>query len=116
MRLGTLSNGRTDVDDLFNRFLGGGEQFPAWTGGYSVPTDVFHLEDRLVIRMDLPGIDTAQVEVTVQENTLLINGTRSFPFDAKDARFIRRGVFYGDFTQRVSLGKGLDLERINASY
>jgi HSP20 family protein len=31
-------------------------------------------------------------------------------------RFARRGSFYGDFTQRVTLGKGLDVERISASY
>ena len=116
MRLGNFPNGRTDVDDLFNRFFREGEQFPAWAGGYSVPTDVFHMDDRLVIRMDLPGINPDEVEVTVQENTLLINGKRAFPHDAQDVRFIRRGVFYGDFTQRVSLGKGLDVEKISAAY
>ncbi|HET7482160.1 MAG TPA: Hsp20/alpha crystallin family protein [Actinomycetota bacterium] len=116
MRLGTFTTGRNEVDDLFNRFFGGSETMPAWTGGYSVPTDVFHMDDRLVIQMDLPGVNPDEVEVTVQENTLLINGKRSFPFDAKDVRFVRRGVFYGDFTQRVSLGKGLDVENINASY
>ena len=116
MRLGTLSNGRSEVDDLFSRLLGG-ESAPAWGGGgYSVPTDVFHMEDRLVIRMDLPGINPDDVEVTVQENNLLINGKRAFPYDAQDVRFARRGIFYGDFTQRVTLGKGLDLEQISAGY
>jgi HSP20 family protein len=118
MRLGTFpTNGRSDVDDLFSRFFGGGESAPLWnSGGYSVPTDVFHMDDKLVIRMDLPGINPDDVEVTVQENTLLINGRRSFPFDPKEVRFARRGVFYGEFTQRVSLGKGLDVESINAGY
>ena len=116
MRLGTFPNGRTDMDDLFTRFFGGGDHSPGWTGGYSVPTEVFHMDDRLVIRMDLPGINPDEVEVTVQENTLLINGTRAFPYDADEVRFLRRGVFYGDFTQRVSLGKGLDVDRITAGY
>lgn len=117
MRLGTLSHGRSDIDDLFGRLLGAGDQAPLWaTGGYSVPTDVFHLEDRLVIRMDLPGVRPDDVDVTVQENTLIVNGTRAFPHDAENVRFARRGIFYGDFTQRVMLGKGLDVERINAAY
>ena len=117
MRLGTLSNGRSEVDDLFSRLVGG-ESAPMWGGGsgYSVPTDVFHMKDRLVIRMDLPGINPDDVEVTVQENNLLINGKRGFPYDAQDVRFARRGIFYGDFTQRVTLGKGLDVEQINAGY
>jgi HSP20 family protein len=54
--------------------------------------------------------------VSVQENVLLINGSRSFPYDAEKVRFVRRGTFYGDFTQRVALGKGLDVDRITARY
>ena len=117
--LGTLANGR-EVDDLWQRFFGtGGNEAPSrgWTGGvFSVPTDVFHMEDRLVIRMDLPGINPDDVDVTVQENTLLVNGKRNFPYDAAAVRFARRGTFYGEFTQRVALGKGLNLEGITARY
>ena len=115
MRLGTFTNGR-EMDDLFNRFLSGEmPSSPSWSG-FNVPTDVFHLDDKLVIRMDLPGVNPDDVEVTVQEQTLLINGKRSFPFDAESVRFVRRGSFYGDFTQKVALGRGLDLEQISANY
>lgn len=118
MRLGTLTNGgRTDFDDLVSRFFGEGWSPSTWpAGGYNVPTDVFHSDGRLTIRMDLPGVDPDEVEVTVQENTLLINGTRKFPFEADKVQFIRRGTLYGDFTQRVALGKGLDVEKISAHY
>lgn len=116
MRLSSFTNGR-EMDELFGRLLGSEMQMnsPTWSG-FNVPTDVFHLGDRLVIRMDLPGVDPDDVEVTVQDQTLLINGKRSFPFDADDVRFVRRGSFYGDFTQKVALGKGLDLEQISANY
>ncbi len=117
MRLGNFPNGRSDFEDLVSRVFGDTPSSPMWpSGGYDVPTDVFHSDDRLVIRMDLPGVSPDDVEVTVQENTLLINGTRRFPFDAEKVRFIRRGTFYGDFTQRVALGKGLNVENISAHY
>jgi HSP20 family protein len=107
---------RGAFDEMVRNFLG--ESGPRWNGGagYEVPTDVFHLDDKLVIRMDLPGVDPNEVEVTVQENTLLINGTRRFNWDADKIRWVRRGTFYGDFTQRVGLGKGLNLEGINARF
>ncbi len=114
MRLGTFTSPRSEWDALFDRFFS--EPAPMWTGGYTVPTDVFHTEDSLVIRMDLPGVSPDDVEVSVQENTLLINGTRRFAWDADKVRFVRRGSFYGDFTQRVALGKGLQLDAINANY
>ena len=104
----------TRADELFGRFFG--ETMPFRSSGGDVPTDVFHTEDRLVIRMDLPGVDPDQVEVTVQDNVLLINGSRPFPFDPEKVRFVRRGTFYGDFTQRVVLGKGLDVDKISANY
>ena len=113
----TFSNGRSEFDEIVSRFFGHDPSAPVWpSGGYSVPTDVFHTQDRLVIRMDLPGVDPDEVEVTVQENNLLINGRRRFPFEADQVRFTRRGTFYGDFTQRVALGKGLDVEQINARF
>ena len=116
MRSSSLMDTRRSFEDLVNSFWGtnGGSQWPATA--HDVPTDVFHTEDRLVIRMDLPGVSPEDVDVTVQENVLVINGTRRFGFDADKVRFIRRGAFYGDFTQRVALGKGLDLERIAARY
>jgi HSP20 family protein len=114
VRRGSLLDGR-EVDDLFSRFFGQ-PMGPAPAPSGDVPTDVFHTDDRLVIRMDLPGVDPEKVDVTVQDNVLLINGSRPFPFDAEKVRFVRRGTFYGDFTQRVVLGKGLNLERIDASY
>lgn len=110
-------NGRSEFDEIVHRFFGHDPSTPAWpAGGYSVPTDVFHSEDRLFIRMDLPGVDPDEVEVTVQESNLLINGRRRFPFEADKVRFTRRGTFYGDFTQRVQLGKGLDVEQVNARF
>ncbi len=115
MRISDLVSTRPDFDDLFSRAFGESPGF--WqTGGYNVPTDVFHADGKLVIRMDLPEVNPDEVEVTVQENTLLINGSRRFPYDPEKVRFVRRGTFYGDFTQRVALGKGLDLDQITANY
>lgn len=114
MRFGSIASPRSEWDELFNRFFT--EPTHTWAGTHQVPTDVFHTEDSLVIRMDLPGVDPNDVEVTVQENVLLINGRRNFAWDADKVRFVRRGTFYGDFTQRVALGKGLDVESIAANY
>ncbi len=117
MRLTNLVSGPRDLDELVNRFWGEGQPTSMWPSvGYSVPTDVFHTEGSLVIRLDLPDVDPENVEVTVQENTLLINGSRRFPYDSDKVRWVRRGTFYGDFTQRVQLGKGLELDKIAARY
>ena len=111
-----LGNGRNDLDELVQRFFHDSRS-PQWPqGGYDVPTEVFHAGDRIVVRMDLPGVNPDVVEVTIQESNLIINGKREFPYKSDDVRFVRRGTFYGDFTQRVSLGKGLSTDQISARY
>ena len=114
MRLSSIPTPTGEWDDLVRRFIGSEAGWP--NGGYRVPTDVFHLDGALVIRMDLPGVNSDEIEVTVQDGVLIINGARRFPFDDENVRFLRRGTFYGDFTQRVALGKGLDVEKIQARY
>jgi len=116
MRVNNLANGRGDFEELMGRLFSEGRSTLWPQGGYEVPTEVFRTSERIVVRMDLPGVDPDDVEVTMQESTLVINGKREFPFKADDVQFIRRGTFYGDFTQRVSLGKGLDTDEISARY
>ena len=121
MRLASPTSVRDEVDDLFGRFFGDqallGRTGPGVrASGFDVPTDVFRTGTHLVIRMELPGVSPDDVEVTVQDNVLVINGSRSFPYQGEDIRFLRRGSFYGDFTQRVMLGKGLQLDTIGARF
>lgn len=116
MRVSNLVNGRGDFEELMGRLFSDSRSGPWPQGGYEVPTEVFRTSERIVVRMDLPGVHPDDVEVTIQESTLVINGKREFPFKADDVQFIRRGTFYGDFTQRVSLGKGLNTDEISARY
>ncbi|MGH2820416.1 MAG: Hsp20/alpha crystallin family protein [Actinomycetota bacterium] len=111
MRVGSFLNGRSDFDEVFERFFDE-PRMRTWSGGYEVPTEIFHSDDRLTIRMDLPGVNPDDVDVSIQENVLVVNGTRRFPYEADQVRFLRRGTFYGEFTQRVTLGKGLDTENV----
>lgn len=105
-----------DSPELFERFFGSDPAGNWPSGGYQVPMDIFRTDDRVVVRMDLPDTNPSDVEVTVQEGWLLVNGTRRFPYDADKVRFVRRGTFYGDFTQRVALGKGLNSDAMTANY
>lgn len=116
MRLAPFMETKAEMDELFDRMMNGGSRLTMMRGNHEVPTDVFHTEEGLVIRMDLPGVDASSVDVTVQDNVLVINGTRGFPYEGDKVRFLRRGAFYGDFTQRVVLGKGLKLDEIRASF
>lgn len=107
---------RPEAEDIFQRFFGI-EPSRVWpSGGYSVPTDIYRSSDRMVVRMDLPGVSPEDVEVTSQENVLVINGKRDLPVTEENVQFLRRGMFYGEFTERITLGRGLDIEKISARF
>ncbi len=107
---------RGDPVDLFRQFLDEGSTSPRPAGGYTPPTDIFTTEGKVVVRMDVAGVKPEDVEVTCQGNTLVVNGRRDFPYEGEDARFLSRGIFYGEFTQRVELGERLDTSKVGARY
>ncbi|MBA3350698.1 MAG: Hsp20/alpha crystallin family protein [Actinobacteria bacterium] len=107
---------RPEAEDIFQRLFGI-EPNRVWpSGGYSVPTDIYRSNDRMVVRMDLPGVSPGHVDVTAQENVLVVNGRRDLPLSEENVQFLRRGTFYGEFTERITLGRGLDSEKISARF
>lgn len=86
-----------------------------WTARNSVPLDVYRRGEEFVVRVDLPGIDPASIDLTVEKNVLTIAAERSWaPSDGDEVLVSERQQ--GSFTRRLFLGDGLDPERISARY
>jgi HSP20 family protein len=107
---------RDIFDDLTRRFFDPDWESPTWSGGYDVPTDIFSLDDKVVVRLDLAGVDPDDVELTTQQSSIVVNGRRDFPYAASKVRFLARGMFHGHFTKRINLGAGLKLDSVKARY
>lgn len=71
------------------------------------PVDVLELADQVLILVALPGIDPEQVEVIIEENTLLVSGWRSHPPELRAAVIHRLELPQGRFERRVTLPPGL---------
>lgn len=94
------------------------EEFsPGTTGrGPWVPrVDVFEQEDTLVVRAEVSGVSPDDVEVTVEDSTLLIAGKRELPRE-KVTGFQRKEIFEGEFRRTLILPEGLKTDDISASY
>lgn len=85
------------------------------TGPWMPRVDVFEKGDTLAIRAELPGVDPADVEVTVEGGTLSISGTRSFETEETGRGYRRKEIFEGDFKRTIVLPEGTDQESIAAS-
>jgi HSP20 family protein len=100
------------VEDEFDRLAGRAFAKNAW-----VPAlDVRETQDRYEVKLDLPGIDPAEVSVTFEDGTLTISGKREFSSEDKDETFHRIERSYGTFARSVGLPRTADPERIEANF
>lgn len=111
---GDIAALQRDVSELFNRTLPGTPT--ARTQASLVPPiDAFDTDDALVVRMDLPGFTTEDVDVSVEDGTLTVSGERPTE-DLGDDAWVRRERPTGYFERSFSLPEGTDAEHISAAF
>ena len=77
--------------------------------------DAYRDGDRVVIHLDLPGIDPDTIDLTVEKNVLTITAERGWePREGQEMLVSERRQ--GRFTRQLFLGESLDADRIDASY
>ncbi|MEV4639777.1 Hsp20/alpha crystallin family protein [Actinoplanes sp. NPDC049548] len=88
------------------------------TGGnatLAMPMDLYRSGDHFVLHCDLAGIDPGSVQVDVDNHVLTIRAERS-PRTDSDVQWLRRERVTGTFERRLTLGDGLDVEHITATW
>lgn len=80
-----------------------------------MPIDAYRRGDRFLVHFDLPGVDPATVELTIEKNVLQVQAQRSWRREEGDEIVVAERP-QGSFTRQLFLGEGLDADRIEASY
>lgn len=97
-----------ELDRLTQQPHGGGR-------AVAVPMDAYRRSDRVFVHFDLPGVDPASIDVTVEKNVLTVNAERSWPRREGDEIIVVERP-QGTFTRQLFLGENLDTERVEADY
>ena len=86
---------------------------PTATPGYAPPVAVWESDKEVVVFFDVPGVPRDRIEVAVQNNVLVISGSRPTPIgNGHRLRFGERAI--GPFRRGVPLPVGLKLSELNA--
>ena len=89
----------------------------AAANGHWVPnTDVYTTDSGLVIKVELAGMRSENLEITVEGNRLRISGDRPDTCRAHKASFLVMEINYGPFESVLELPNGYDLSQARASY
>jgi HSP20 family protein len=80
-----------------------------------MPIDAYRHGDEFVVHFDLPGVDPASIDLTVEKNVLSVSAERRWEA-AEDIQIVASERPQGTFNRQLFLGEGLDADRVEASY
>ena len=79
-------------------------------------TDVYATDSGLVVKVELAGMRSEHLEITVEGNRLRISGTRPDGCRASKCSFLVMEINYGPFESVLELPPGYDLSQAKAAY
>ncbi|MDO8144077.1 MULTISPECIES: Hsp20/alpha crystallin family protein [Isoptericola] len=80
----------------------------------AMPMDLFREDDHFVLAADLPGIDPGSIDVSVEDRTLTVRAERTGR--SGEGQWLLRERPAGTVARQITLGRGLALDHISASY
>jgi len=89
---------------------------PEGLGFWSPLCDVYGTADHLVVCLEMPGLDAEQIDVRLEEDDLVVEGTREMEREREGEQYHRVERSYGKFSRRVRLPSRVDRSAIRATY
>ena len=85
------------------------------TGTWAPPVDVAEEPEKILVRVEVPGMNEKDLRIHYEDGLLTISGEREF--EQKDSRnYHRIERSYGSFARTFSLPRNVDANKISAAY
>ena len=102
-----------------NRLLGDSLQTypgPEGVGSWVPPVDVVEEPERLVFRAEIPGVSKDDIDIKVENGTLVLRGEKKLEREVEGETAHRVERFYGTFARSFTLPTTIDAGKIQARY
>jgi HSP20 family protein len=80
------------------------------------PVDIYEDEHNIALKLEVPGIDEKDIDVSIEGNTLTVHGERKIEKEEKEENFRRIERQYGSFTRSFTLPSSVDTGQVSAHY
>ena len=108
------------MQDRLNRLFGNvylRDEDTGFRGSWVPSVDIYETEKHdLVLRAELPGMTRQDIEVTVENGTLVIKGEKKFDTEVKEENYRRIERSYGTFHRSFTLPNTVDASKVTAEY
>jgi HSP20 family protein len=85
------------------------------SGTWAPPVDVAEENEKIIVRVEVPGMNEQDLKVSFEDGVLTISGERQFE-RKEDRNYHRIERTYGTFSRTFSLPRTVDQDSIAASY
>jgi HSP20 family protein len=103
------------INRILDREYGDGAASSAATADWVPSADVEEYADRFVLKLDVPGVDIAKIDITLDQGVLSVSGERAKDAVAKDVERSRNERPYGRFHRRFTLPETVDAAGVRAA-
>lgn len=99
---------------LFER-NGSNDESTSAVAEWAPAVDIEEHADQYVLHADVPGVDPATIEITLENGVLTLSGSREKLVEQKDAESRRIERVTGRFLRRFTLPESVDADAVKAS-
>ena len=108
------------MQDRMNRLFGNvylRDEDTGLRGSWVPAVDIYETGNHdLVVRAELPGLNREEIEVHVENNTLVLKGEKKLDAEVKEESYRRIERTYGTFHRSFTLPTTVDAGRISAEF
>ena len=78
------------------------------------PLNIYEEPDRLIVTAELPGVNVAELDLSIEGETLTLQGKRDNRQSEPGISYHRREIESGSFSRAIALPAKVDAERVAA--
>ena len=106
---------REEMNRMFEAETGGPVRSGLLGTEFMPPVDVIRDKEHIRVRMDVPGLQKEDLEISVLGNSLFIRGEKKSESKPEGTNAYRIERFYGTFERVIDLPSPVDVEKTKAA-
>jgi len=107
---------RQAMDKLFaDSFVRMPHESDGADGVFAPAMDIYETPDKIGVKASMPGVKPENIDISIDQDTLLIKGETKSEQETKDEKYVRRECRYGTFSRSVALPAGLKIDKAEAT-
>ncbi|MCU1225631.1 MAG: molecular chaperone (small heat shock protein) [Edaphobacter sp.] len=103
------------LNSIFNDFASPSEQSGSASSSFVPAVDVYEDTEKLVLKLEVPGVKPEDLDIHLENQTLTIKGERKFESTEKAENFHRIERRFGSFVRSFTLPQTVDTETVTAA-